>query len=87
MKNRLAATVALSASLLFAGASASLADRAPTEEERSSIEQVLSAEGFIRWEGIEWDDDGYREIDDAVTAEGQRYDLKLDESFAIIDRD
>lgn len=87
MKTKFATTLALTSALLFAGATASLADRAPTEDERIAIEQALSAAGFTRWEEIEWDDDGYWEVDDAVMAEGEKYDLKLDENFVIIERD
>ena len=87
MKTKFATTLALASALLFAGATGSLADRAPTEDERISIEQALSAAGFTRWEEIEWDDDGYWEVDDAVTPDGEKFDLKLDENFAIIERD
>src|SRR5258706_9312436 len=41
------------------------ADRAPTPEERSSIETVLRNEGFLRWGRIELDDDDVWEVDDA----------------------
>jgi hypothetical protein len=62
-------------------------DRPPTAEERSQIEEVLRAEGFMRWDDIEWDDDGYWEVDDAVASDGREYDLKLDADFRIIERD
>ncbi len=51
-------------------------DRAPTAQERSAIESVLRAEGFVRWDEIELDD-GVWEVDDARTAQGREYDLKL----------
>jgi hypothetical protein len=55
-----------------------LADRAPSPEERSRIETLLSNEGFTRWGKIELDDeDDVWEIDDAHASDGHRYDLRL----------
>lgn len=82
MKHLLPATAALA--LLAAPA---FADRPPTLEEREVIQSALIAEGFISWKEIEWDDDGYWEVDDALTAEGHEYDLKLDTEFQIIERE
>ncbi len=62
-------------------------DREPTPDERASIEGVLSGEGFVKWDEIEWDDDGYWYVDDAETADGQDYDLKLDQTFDVIERE
>jgi len=54
------------------------ADRAPTPEERSSIETVLRNQGFTRWGKIELDDESDAwEIDDAHASDGHRYDLRL----------
>jgi len=66
-----------------------LADRPPTPEERAAIEGVLRANGYVSWEEIELDDDGYWEVDDARTRPGERdVDLKIDpRTMAIIDRD
>ena len=62
------------------------ADRAPTPEERSSIETVLRNEGFLRWGRIELDDDDVWEVDDAYASDGRKYDLKLDpDTLAIIE--
>ena len=63
-------------------------DRPPTAEERAAIEQILTAEGFVGWDEIEFDDDGYWEVDDARTSDGLQYDLKLaPETYEIIERD
>lgn len=78
--------IPLAASLTFLAAPA-LADRPPTLEERENIQAVLIAEGFTSWKEIEWDDDGYWEVDDALSAEGHEYDLKLDAEFQIIHRE
>lgn len=66
-----------------------LADRPPTPEERAAIEGVLRANGYVSWEEIELDDDGYWDVDDARTRPGERdVDLKIDpRTMAIIDRD
>jgi hypothetical protein len=72
--------------LLFAPATSALADRAPTPEERARIEAVLRAEGFTRWSEIELDD-GMWEVDDAVAADGTKYDLKLDTTLKIVSRE
>lgn len=67
-------------------AAPALADRMPTETERTAIEQTLRKAGFVSWEEIELDDDGPRwEVDDARAHDGRRYDLKIDpKSFRIV---
>lgn len=63
-------------------------DRAPTAEERAAIEEILTAEGFVGWDEIEFDDDGYWEVDDARTSDGLQYDLKLAaQTYEILERD
>jgi hypothetical protein len=80
--------ILLAAGLLAIAPLAAFADdRPPTEEERAQIEEVLRAEGFTSWDEIEWDDDGYWEVDDAVAADGAEWDLKLDAEFTIIERE
>lgn len=49
----------------------------PGAEERTKIEDALKAEGFTSWGKIELDDDGYWEVDDAIGADGKRYDVDL----------
>lgn len=61
-----------------------IADRAPTADERTRIENALRGLGFTRWEEIELDD-GVWEVDDAIGSDGQEYDLKLHpETLAVI---
>jgi hypothetical protein len=74
------------AGLLLGGATRALADRAPTAEEQAAIEMALRAEGFTAWEEIEFDDEAW-EVDDAVAADGTKYDLKLDRDYRILDRE
>lgn len=51
---------------------------APTPEQRTRIEAVLRERGFVRWKEIEREDDGRTwEVDDAHTADGRRFDLRL----------
>lgn len=80
--------IALATIFLAVPAGAVLADddRAPNAEERAKIEEVLRAEGFTRWDDIEWDD-GFWEVDDAIGADNREVDLKLDENFVIVERD
>jgi hypothetical protein len=58
------------------GAPARADDRPPTVEERAAIEAALRSNGFSSWEEIELDD-GKWEIDDAVHADGRKYDVDL----------
>jgi len=83
---RLASLAILAATLMLAPTTGAQADRAPTAEERTSIETALRAAGFTRWSEIELDDDQW-EVDDAVAADGVKYDLKLDKSFKIVKRE
>lgn len=69
--------LALGAAAMIAVAGPALADREPTPEERTQIEEHLRSLGFTSWEEIEWDDDGYWEIDDAIHSDGREYELHL----------
>lgn len=62
--------------MAMVSAPAAAADRPPTAEERAAIEAALRGMGYMSWEEIELDDDVW-EIDDAVAADGKKYDLKL----------
>ena len=73
-------------STLGLGAVPALADRPPSDVERTEIEKVLKSDGFVSWEEIAFDD-GRWEVDDARTGSGQEYDLKLDPgTLAIVKR-
>jgi hypothetical protein len=79
----------LAAPLMLAPIAIALADddRPVTPEERRQIEDVLRREGFTRWGEIEFDD-GRFEVDDAIAADGQKYDLKISRvDFSITSRD
>jgi hypothetical protein len=78
------AVLAISAGLI--PTDAALADRSPTAEERTRIESVLRENGFMRWGEIEFDD-GRWGVDDAITNDGQKFDLKLNDAFVIIGRE
>jgi hypothetical protein len=68
--------VILATGILFPGQV--LADRAPSPEERSRIENTLRNEGFTDWGKIELDDeDDVWAIDDVHASDGLRYDLLL----------
>ncbi len=59
---------------IFTGTPA-LADRDPTPEERIQVEAALQYLGFTSYDDIDFDEDGYWEIEDARDADGQEYDL------------
>ncbi|TCD04965.1 PepSY domain-containing protein [Erythrobacteraceae bacterium CFH 75059] len=79
------------APLALVAAPAAAADRPPTPAERTQIERVLTEAGYVRWDGIELEqDDGrsYWEVDDARRADGSVWDLKLaPQTYAIIRTD
>jgi hypothetical protein len=76
----------MAAALIVLSLQPAWADRAPTPDEQARIETVLRGEGFQRWDEIELDD-GKWKVDDAVAADGTKYDLKLDpETFTILER-
>lgn len=53
----------------------------------AAVVETLRAEGYTAWEEIERDGDGW-EVDDAVHADGHRYDLKLSaDGRRIVSRD
>jgi hypothetical protein len=73
--------------LALAPGLASADDRPVTPQERDRIENVLRQAGFTRWGEIEFDD-GRFEVDDAVAADGRKYDLELSGTdFSIVSRD
>jgi Peptidase propeptide and YPEB domain len=75
-----AANILLAASiglLPVAAMAANTPDRRPTDSERTAIEQVLKANGFVSWDDIEYDDGRRWEVDDARLSNGEAYDLKL----------
>lgn len=72
-------TIAATMALLLAASPLAAADRSPTQAERTAVERVLRAGGFVSWEEIELDDDGpHWDVDDARIANGTRYDVKID---------
>ncbi len=82
--------IAAASLALMAAPAVALADRPPTPEERAAVEGVLRANGYVTWEEIELDDDGYWEVDDARTANpaDRDVDVKIDpRTMAIIGRD
>lgn len=80
-------TGALALALASLPLTAAFADRAPTAYENAEIGNVLFSEGFSSWDRITWDDDGHWKVRNAVNADGERYDLELDQSLMIVDSD
>jgi hypothetical protein len=85
---RIGKLLALGAILALPLSPAALADRPPIAEELARIEAKLTELGYTSWEEIEWDDDGYWEVDDAIDASGREFDLKLHpDTLEVIERD
>jgi hypothetical protein len=77
---------ALGVSIAAPLVSAYAGDRPVTAEELRQIEATLRREGFTRWDEVEFDD-GHFEVDDAIGADGRKYDLKLSSvDFSILSR-
>ncbi|WP_448577604.1 PepSY domain-containing protein [Thermaurantiacus sp.] len=57
-------------------AAPALADRRVSKEDKALIEAMLKAEGYTKWDTIEYIDGDRRiKVDDAIDARGQRHDL------------
>ena len=57
----------------------------PKPYEMSKIEEVLKKEGFTKWEEVEFEeDDRELEVDNAVDANGKKFDLELDPKTYVI---
>ena len=57
-------------------------DRPVTDDERAKLVAAVAAQGCSGGK-MEFDDDGYFEVDDAKCADGREYDLKFDTSFQL----
>lgn len=78
--------ILLGAALSLGLSAPAFADRPPTEEERAQLETALRGLGFTSWGNIEFEDDGVWEIDDAVAADGKKYELILTPAFEILEQ-
>jgi hypothetical protein len=60
------------------------ADRALTDAERAKLVAAVAAQGCSGGE-MEWDDDDRQfDVEEAVCADGQKYELKFDAEFKLI---
>ncbi len=55
---------------------AAWAGRLPSAEEQTAIEGALKAAGYSSWGKIDFDD-GHWDVDNAIGADGKRYDVDL----------
>lgn len=86
-RHLLAGALGLSLVGTLAAAPVRADERPVTAEELRQIEASLRQAGFTRWGEIEFDD-GRFEVDDAIAADGAKYDLELSSvDFSIIKRD
>ncbi|MEA1831762.1 PepSY domain-containing protein [Methylobacterium durans] len=80
-----AAALALGFATAVSGAA--LADEKLPPDQQTKVEALLKQEGFTKWKEIELDD-GMIEVDDAIDANGKKFDLKLDpKTLAIVKRE
>jgi len=68
----------LSIAVLAVSALPALADRQVTEDERAKLVAAVRAEGCSGGKFEMDEDDQQFEVDDAVCADGKKYDLKFD---------
>jgi hypothetical protein len=86
-RHLLAGALALGLAGTLAAAPTRADDRPVTPQEQVQIEASLRQAGFTRWGKVEFDD-GRFEVDDAIAADGTKYDLELSSvDFSIIKRD
>ncbi|NHK28842.1 PepSY domain-containing protein [Parvularcula flava] len=69
-------TVSVAATIAISGAAIADDDRYPTSTELAAIEQVLTENGYVSWEEVEFDD-GLWEVDDARDATRAEFDIKI----------
>jgi hypothetical protein len=75
-------TILIGVVVIFLMASAAFAGRAVTDEERAHLVAAGTAQGCSGGK-MEFDD-GKFEVDDAICADGKKYDLDFDPSFRLI---
>lgn len=63
-------------------AAPALAGRPVTDQERPKLEEAVKAQGCTGGK-MEFDDNKF-EVDDATCADGKKYDLDFDQSFALL---
>ena len=68
----------ISMAVLAVSALPALADRQVTEDERTKLVAAIQAEGCTGGKFEMDEDDQQFEVDDAVCADGKKYDLKFD---------
>lgn len=85
-------TVMLGSALIFLATGAALADRPVTDEERARLVEAVAAQGCSGGK-MEFDtgssqvgnaQSGKFEVDDAICADGKKYDLDFDQAFKLI---
>ncbi|WP_457105249.1 PepSY domain-containing protein [Methylobacterium sp. P5_C11] len=81
------ATSILALTLVAGFSLAARADQKLPPDQQAKVEAMLKQEGFTKWKEIELDD-GMIEVDDAIDANGKKFDLKLDpKTMAIVKRE
>jgi tellurite resistance protein len=68
----------------LSSATVAQADRPITDQEKGRLVEALKAQGCSGGK-MEFDD-GKFEVDDAICADGKKYDIKFDQSYQMIDK-
>lgn len=68
--------VVAAAAVLALSAGYAMADRMPTPDERTAVENALKSAGYTSWGKIEMDD-GHWDVDAAIGPDGKPYDVDL----------
>ncbi len=78
--------LAISAFVLCSTAALAGPDRPVTDDEQAKLVAALTAQGCTGGR-LQFDDDGYYEVDDAKCNDGRTYDFKFDRSYKMIEKD
>jgi hypothetical protein len=58
-------------------------DRPVTDDEKVKLVAAVAAQGCSGGKDMEFDDDGYYEVDDVRCSDGRKYDLEFDTAFKL----
>lgn len=80
-------SVMLASAILFLATGAALSDRPVTDAERARLVEAVAAEGCSGGK-MEFDTSSSQgakfEVDDAICADGKKYDLDFDQAFKLL---
>ena len=77
--------IALASLVLAIAVPVAAKDRPITDDERVKLGAAVAAQGCSGGQ-MEFDDEGYFEVDDATCSDGRKYDLEFDTSFKLTEK-